>query len=145
MTWQITERVCIRKCSRLVAESGGQQGKSNFFNFFFPLVVCSNVLEPVPAWMLSLATHSSVQVTAALLLYMKIDKNIRNDLLEQASVRLGPALCLWKCNKRCYSGRAKSGCLKNRKHNSSELLGSRSSYNTEVEPTFLFLGGFFSL
>lgn len=120
MKTQIEEEVCISNCSRLVAEPGGEWGKSNFLSilfFFSSSNYFSNVLEPVLIYeCFSEAAYSSVQVIVALVLSMKVDKNIGNDIWEQADVHLGPGFSRWKCSRRCYLGRTKSGHLRNGKH-----------------------------
>lgn len=87
MKTQIEEEVCISNCSRLVAEPGGEWGKSNFLSIFFFFSSSnyfSNVLEPVLIYeCFSEAAYSSVQVIVALVLSMKVDKNIGNDIWEQ--------------------------------------------------------------
>lgn len=64
---------------------------SFYFIFFSSSNYFSNVLEPVLIYeCFSEAAYSSVQLIVALVLSMKIDKNIGNDIREQADVHLGP-------------------------------------------------------
>lgn len=65
------------------------------FYFFSSSNYFSNVLEPVLIYeCFSEAAYSSVQVIVALVLSMKADKNIGNDILEQADVHLRPGFSL---------------------------------------------------
>jgi len=68
---------------------------------------------------LSPAAYSSVKVKVVSVLSIKVDKNTRNELLEQTdTILVQPSVSEW-CNRRCCLERTKAGYW-NKKHSGSE-------------------------
>lgn len=111
----IAER--FARAKEIRAESEGQQRKFNiFFPWWFGVMNVPWAFSGCLFWWTSNSRFG---------LCMKIDKNMRNDLLEQAWPSPVHLEVQWE--------RAKSS----QSHSSSELLGSTSSENIEAELTLL--------